>query len=64
MNHLHQVPAESPMILMLAPGIGWLLLSVTNEIELCAKVKLQKKTMSKYTLIGYNLFYKCQYKYF
>jgi hypothetical protein len=51
------VPAESPMILMLAPGIGRLLLSVTiPEIEFCAKVKLQKTmSKSKYTLIGYNL---------
>jgi hypothetical protein len=32
------------MILMLAPGIGWLLLSVTiPEIEFCAKLK--QKTM-------------------
>jgi hypothetical protein len=45
------VPAESPMILMLAPGIGRLLLSVTiPEIEFCAKVKLQKNVKSKYTL--------------
>jgi hypothetical protein len=46
------VPAESPMILMLAPGIGRLLLSVTiPEIEFCAKVKLQKNNVkkSKYT---------------
>jgi hypothetical protein len=35
------------MILMLAPGIGWLLLSVTiPEIEFCAKSSC-KKTMSK-----------------
>jgi hypothetical protein len=39
----------------LAPGIGWLLLSVTvPEIEFCAKVRLQKNNdkKSKYTLIG------------
>jgi hypothetical protein len=37
------VPALSPISWMLAPGIGWLLLFVTEPvIVFCAKVILQK----------------------
>jgi hypothetical protein len=62
------VPAESPMILMLAPGIGRLLLSVTiPEIEFCAKVKLQKKTVKKVNTLSLVIicwFMWPNYKYF
>jgi hypothetical protein len=50
--------AESPTTLMLAPLIGFLLLSVTEPVILfCAKEMLQKNNdkISKYTLICLNL---------
>jgi hypothetical protein len=44
------VPAESPMILMLAPGIGWLLLSVTiPEMSFVQKSSCKKQCQKKYT---------------
>jgi hypothetical protein len=48
---------DSPTILILAPKIGWLPFSTTvPEIELCAKVMLQKNNdkKSKYILIWLN----------